>query len=195
MLDLAYAASPATTAIPAKVTSPDPKRLLLKSYGFGPQGSEKRLELMISKAYFEFESPAGVTLRGADDCSPLSLDTGSSGTKIYSGVDAAGDEPQRPAFAVTPCDEAEAKAGIIKPDTVDRSGSWSAWRRRHDSGHCRNTIVSRHGRTKRALISTDCRPRHRHSAATSNPQRVRRSRLTIHSTAACSLLSTAIARC
>ena len=73
---------------------------------------------MINKAYFEFETPGGVTLRGADDCSPLSLDTGSSGAKWYSGVDAAGVEPQRPAFAVTPCDEADAKAGIIKPETV-----------------------------------------------------------------------------
>lgn len=118
ILNLTYTASPSTTSIPARVTSPDPKRLLLKSYGFGPQGSEKRIELMITKAYFEFETPAGVTLRGADDCSPLTLDTGSSGTKFYSGVDRAGAEPQRPAFAVTPCDEAEAKAGIIKPDTV-----------------------------------------------------------------------------
>ena len=118
VLDLTYSSSPGTTAVPAKVTSPDPKRLLLKSYGFGPQGAEKRLELMVSKANFEFESPAGVTLRGADDCSPLSLDTGSSGSKWYSGVDAAGAEPQRPAFAVTPCDEDDAKAGIVKPDTV-----------------------------------------------------------------------------
>jgi len=119
VLDLAYASSPGTTAVLAKVTSPDPKRLLLKSYGFGPQGAEKRLELMLSRAYFEFESPAGVTLRGADDCSPLSLDTGSSGTKYYSGVDRAGVDPQRPSFAVTPCDEDDAKAGIKKPDTVD----------------------------------------------------------------------------
>lgn len=119
VLDLAYAASPGTTAVPAKVTSPDPKRLRLKSYGFGPQGAEKRLELMINREYFEFESPAGVTLRGADDCSPLSLDTGSSGTKYYSGIDRSGVDPQRPAFAVTPCDEDDAKAGIIKPDTVD----------------------------------------------------------------------------
>src|SRR6185503_7652696 len=58
------------------------------------------------------------TLRGADDCSPLSLDTGSSGAKIYSGVDNAKVEAQRPAFAVSPCDEDEAKAGIKKPDTV-----------------------------------------------------------------------------
>ena len=119
ILNLTYTASPSTTAVPARVTSPDPKRLLIKSYGFGPQGSEKRVELMISKAYFEFESPAGVTLRGADDCSPLSLDTGSSGTKYYSGIDRAGVDPARPAFAVTPCDETEANEGIIKHDTVD----------------------------------------------------------------------------
>ena len=48
----------------------------------------------------------------------MSLDTGSSGTKIYSGVDAAGVEPQKPAFAVTPCDQDDAVAGIKKPDTV-----------------------------------------------------------------------------
>ncbi len=118
VLDLAYTSSPSTTNIPAKVTSPDPKRLLIKSYGFGPQGSEKRLEMMVTKANFEFETPAGVTLRGADDCSALSLDTGSSGAKWYSGIDKAGVEPQRPAFAVTPCDEDDAKAGIVKPDTV-----------------------------------------------------------------------------
>ena len=118
VLDLSYTASPSTTAIPARITSPDPKRLLIKSYGFGPQNAEKRLEMMVTNAYFEFETPGGVTLRGADDCSPLSLDTGSSGAKWYSGVDAAGVEPQRPAFAVTPCDEADAKAGIVKPDTV-----------------------------------------------------------------------------
>ena len=118
VLNLSYSSSPSTTSIPAKVTSPDPKRLLLKSYGFGPQGARKRLELMISKANFEFEVPAGVTFRGADDCSPLSLDTGSSGAKWYSGIDHAGVEPQRPVFAVTPCDEDDAKAGIKKPDTV-----------------------------------------------------------------------------
>ena len=118
VLNLTYSTSPTSTAVPARVTSPDPKRLLLKSYGFGPQGAEKRLELMLSRANFEFEAPAGVTLRGADDCSPLSLDTGSSGAKWYSGVDHAGVDPQRPAFAVSPCDEDDANAGIVKHDTV-----------------------------------------------------------------------------
>jgi hypothetical protein len=118
VLNLTYTSSPSTTSIPAKVTSPDPKRLLLKAYGFGPQGAKKRLELMVNKANFEFEVPAGLTFRGADDCSSLSLDTGSSGAKWYSGVDHAGVEAQRPAFAVTPCDEDDAIAGIKKPDTV-----------------------------------------------------------------------------
>ncbi len=118
VLNLSYTSSPSTTAIPAKVTSPDPKRLLLKSYGFGPQGAQKRLELMITKANLDFEVPAGVTFRGADDCTPLTLDTGSSGAKTYSGVDLAGVEPQRPSFAVSPCDEDDAKKGIKKADTV-----------------------------------------------------------------------------
>ena len=118
VLDLTYPSSPASTSIPLKVTSPDPKRLLVKSYGFGPQGSEKRLELMVNRESLEFESPAGVTIRGADDCTPLNLDTGSSGTKSYSGADYSGVDPQRPTFAVSPCDEEDADGGIVKHDTV-----------------------------------------------------------------------------
>lgn len=118
VLNLTYAASPAMTSIPLRVTSPDPKRLLIKSYGFGPLGAEKRLELMVNKEYLESEMPAGITLRGADDCSSLNLDTGSSGAKQYSGADYSGVDPQRPTFAVTPCDEAAANAGIKKHDTV-----------------------------------------------------------------------------
>ncbi|HEU5132314.1 MAG TPA: hypothetical protein VFT26_09435 [Pyrinomonadaceae bacterium] len=118
VLNLTYTASPATTSIPAKVTSPDPKRLLLKSYGFGPQGAEKRLELMLNNANFEFETPAGFTVKGADDCTALSFDSGSSGAKWYSGIDHAGVEPQRPAFAVSQCDKDDVDAGIVKHDTV-----------------------------------------------------------------------------
>ena len=118
VLDLSYASSPATTAIPVKVTSPDPRKLLIKSYGFGPQGSEKRLELMVNHIDLEMEAPAGVTIRGADDCSPLNLDSGSSGAKWYSGIDYSGVEPQRPSFAVSGCDADDAAAGIVKHDTV-----------------------------------------------------------------------------
>src|SRR6185503_12157750 len=61
VLNLTYSASPGTTNIPARVTSPDPKRLLVKSYGFVPQGAEKRLELMLTRANLDFDAPAGVT--------------------------------------------------------------------------------------------------------------------------------------
>ena len=119
ILNLAYTTSPTSTSVPVKVTSPEPKRLLVKSYGFGPQGSQKRLELMLSRAFLEIEAPATVTLRGADDCSTLSLDTGSSDAKYYSGKDHTGAESQRPAFAVSPCDAKAADVGIKKHETVD----------------------------------------------------------------------------
>jgi hypothetical protein len=118
VLDLSFAGASGTTSIPVRVTSPDPRKLLIKSYGFGPQGAEKRLELMINHVDLEMEAAAGVTMRGADDCSPLNLDTGSSGTKWYSGVDYSGVDPQRPSFAVSPCDADDAAAGIVKHDTV-----------------------------------------------------------------------------
>lgn len=118
VLDLTFAASPEATTIPLRVTSPDPKRLLLKALGFGPQGSEKRLEMMVNKENLNFDSPAGTMIKGSDDCSPMTLDTGSSGAKWYSGIDYSGVEPQRPSFAVSPCDEATATAGIKKHDTV-----------------------------------------------------------------------------
>ena len=118
ILDLNYSSSPGSTTIPARVTSPDPKRLLIKSYGFGPNGSEKRLQLLLTRENLEFESPAGTTIQGADDCSPLNLDTGSSGSKWYSGIDYSGVEPQRPSFAISGCDQDEAVAGIKKPGTV-----------------------------------------------------------------------------
>src|SRR6185369_10562199 len=118
VLDLKYTSSPSTTNIPARVTSPDPKRLLIKSYGFGPQGAEKHLEMMVNHANFEFETPAGFMVKGSDDCSGISFDSGSSGAKTYSGVDHAGVEPQRPAFAVSACDQNAVNQGIKKHDTV-----------------------------------------------------------------------------
>src|SRR6185503_465579 len=74
--------------------------------------------LMVNREYLDFDMPAGVLIRGADDCSPLILDTGSSGAKYYSGVDYSGVDAQRPAFAVSPCDKDAANSGIKKHDTV-----------------------------------------------------------------------------
>jgi hypothetical protein len=74
--------------------------------------------MMVTHANLDFETPAGFTTKGADDCSAPSFDSGSSGSKIYSGIDNAGLEPQRPSFAVSPCDQDDVNAGIKKHDTV-----------------------------------------------------------------------------
>jgi hypothetical protein len=118
VLSLNYSSSPGTTPVPAKVTSPDPKRLLLQSYGFGPHGSEKRLEMVLSRVNLDFDAPAGVTLQGADDCSAPTFDSGASGAKSYSGIDYSGVDPQRPTFGVTGCDADDVDSGIKKHNTV-----------------------------------------------------------------------------
>jgi hypothetical protein len=57
-------------------------------------------------------------VKGPDDCSPLAFSSGSSNAQRYSGVDHANLEPQRPAFAVSPCNENDVDEGIVKHSTV-----------------------------------------------------------------------------
>jgi hypothetical protein len=108
----------ANVAMTATVTAPAPKRVVVRSWGFGPRWAEKRLELVVDRAVLDAEFPAAVTIRGADDCSPSNIDTGSSGAKDYTGTDRDGVDGPRPAFAVTSCDVATAEGGIKKHDTV-----------------------------------------------------------------------------
>ncbi len=110
-----------TQQVQGTVVAPEPRRLVIRSIGFGPNFARKQLEMMVQRADLNFEAPATLTIRGADDCSPLIFDTGSSGAKNYSGLDHApsGQEAPRPAFAVLDCSVASTNAGIKKPDTVD----------------------------------------------------------------------------
>lgn len=119
-VDLAYPAanSTTTTQLTATVGAPDPKRLVVRSIGFGPRQSRRQLEMILNRSNFEFEAPATLTMQGAGDCSPMTLDTGSSGAKDYSGHDLNNPTDQRPAIAVPPCDVQEADDGIKKHDTV-----------------------------------------------------------------------------
>src|SRR3569832_3000960 len=73
---------------------------------------------MVNHANFEFETPAGFMMKGSDDCTGISFDSGASGAKIYSGVDYAGVDPQRPAFAISACDQDAVYKGILYHDTV-----------------------------------------------------------------------------
>lgn len=106
-----------TSQIAATVRAPDPKRLLVRSVSFGPRQSRKQLEMIVKRSNFEFEAPATITLQGSGDCSPITLDTGSSGAKDYSGMD-QDSAVVLPAFAVPPCQVGTAESGIKKHDTV-----------------------------------------------------------------------------
>lgn len=118
IIPCAMGASSVTAAVSGTVTAPQPKKLIIRSVGFGPKWSQKRLELLVTRSNFAGEFPAAVTLRGASDCTPPVIDTGSSGAKTYTGVDRDGVDPQRPAFAVSACDVDNMESGISKHDTV-----------------------------------------------------------------------------
>jgi hypothetical protein len=75
--------------------------------------------MLLNEHAFDFDAPAVLTMRGADDCSALTFDTGSSGAKNYSGIDNAGTVAQLPTFAVSGCNLTQANSGISKHGTVD----------------------------------------------------------------------------
>jgi hypothetical protein len=107
------------TPVTATVTAPQPKRILVRSTGYGPKGAIKRLEMVLNQTTFDFEAPAVLTMRGSDDGTPITFDSGSSGAKTYSGVDNAGAEIQLPTFAVSGSDVATTDNGIKNHTTVD----------------------------------------------------------------------------
>jgi hypothetical protein len=107
------------TALSGTITAPEPKRILVRTTGYGPKGATKKLEMLLNQHAFDFDAPAVLTMRGADDCSALTFDTGSSGAKNYSGIDNAGTVAQLPTFAVSGCNLTQADSGISKHNTVD----------------------------------------------------------------------------
>ena len=91
----------ATTAVTATVTAPQPRRVLFQATGYGPKGAIKRLEMIVRKGALELDAPAPLTIRGASDGTAPTFDTGSSGSKIYTGMDRTDAEGQLPTIAVT----------------------------------------------------------------------------------------------
>lgn len=78
--------------ITGTVTSPEPIRLLIRSTGFGPRGSEKRLEAIVQKDSFNgLTAPATLTLVGPPSTSSpattFMFNPGSSNVTVYSGDD------------------------------------------------------------------------------------------------------------
>lgn len=124
MLSLPCALTAAQTLnVAATVTAPEPRRVVVRAVGFGPKFSQKHLEMIVTRAMLDFDAPATLTLRGADDCSPITFATGNSNAKDYSGNDhvAVNAQAPRPAFAISGCDYQDIVDGTSKPGTVGGS--------------------------------------------------------------------------
>jgi hypothetical protein len=115
------------TAFSLSITDPDntvaptkPLRLIVEATGYGPRGARKTLSMMVSANALDIDIPAPLVLRGHDDqTTNVYVDLGDSNSKTYIGVDNAGAEPTKPAFAVSAHDAATIQAAYAaKPGTV-----------------------------------------------------------------------------
>ena len=113
-------------AYKVSITDPDstpltkePTKLIVRSTGIGPKGATKILEMLIKSSSIDFEAPATITVRGADNGDPMTFNLGDSPKKVYSGNDLADPTaPNLPAFAVTNHDTrtaANSLAGGVLP--------------------------------------------------------------------------------
>jgi len=83
------------------VTTPDPRRLIVKVQGYGPHGAVKNMQTMVSNFAANYDPPATFVIRGHDDsATPATISIGSSAHYVYSGNDNSGGQPL-PAFLVT----------------------------------------------------------------------------------------------
>ena len=86
---------------PTIVTTPEPRRLIVKVQGYGPHGAIKNLQAMVSRFGANYDPPATFLIRGHDDSTtPSTVSIGSSAKFVYSGNDNSNGQPL-PAFLVT----------------------------------------------------------------------------------------------
>jgi hypothetical protein len=99
-----------------------PSRIQVQSTGYGPNGSVKRMEMIVQKTSFDFSPRAMLVMRGSDNNVDMQFDIGSSAAKFYSGNDNASSGTNLPTFGVTRAgDQAVAMDAITKGATVDNS--------------------------------------------------------------------------
>ncbi|HEU4435364.1 MAG TPA: hypothetical protein VFR51_18410, partial [Pyrinomonadaceae bacterium] len=96
-----------------------PERIQVQSTGYGPNGSIKRMEMVVEKTTFDFAPKAMLVMRGADSGAAMTFDVGDSAAKFYTGHDNAVAEGDLPAFGVThAADKVVADNAITKGATV-----------------------------------------------------------------------------
>jgi hypothetical protein len=99
-----------------------PTRIQVQSTGYGPNGSVKRMEMIVQKTSFDFSPKAMLVMRGSDNNVDMTFDIGSSAAKFYSGEDNAGAVTNLPTFGVTRAgDKTVAETAITKGATVSNS--------------------------------------------------------------------------
>ncbi|HUS12474.1 MAG TPA: hypothetical protein VMZ30_18545 [Pyrinomonadaceae bacterium] len=90
-----------SATMPTIVTTPEPRRLIVKVEGYGPRGAIKNMQTMVSSFGINYDPPATFLIRGHDDSTtPANISIGSSAKYVYSGIDNAHANPL-PAFLVT----------------------------------------------------------------------------------------------
>ena len=97
-----------------------PKRIHVQSTGYGPNGSVKRMEMIVQKTFFAFDPNAMLVMRGSDAGIAMTFDIGTSNSKFYTGHDnAASPVASLPTFGVThAADKVVADDAITKGATV-----------------------------------------------------------------------------
>ena len=98
-----------------------PSRIHVQSFGFGPRGSTKQMEMVVERVQFDITAKAALAMRSADDgVAPMIFTIGNSAAKDYSGHDFTGPEGALPSFGVTHAiDQAIAEDAITKGSTVE----------------------------------------------------------------------------
>jgi hypothetical protein len=78
-----------------------PKRIHIQSTGFGPNGSVKRMEMIVQKTFFDFEPDAMLLIRSAESGAPATFNIGDSSAKFYTGRDQTVGGTNLPTLGVT----------------------------------------------------------------------------------------------
>ncbi|MBA3805490.1 MAG: hypothetical protein H0X14_07255 [Acidobacteria bacterium] len=81
----------ANKTVQATLTSPEPRRILVRVNGFGPRGARKQMEMMVGKFIFNYWPRGLIAIRSADDnVTAMTFDAGSSAAYTYAGNEPAG---------------------------------------------------------------------------------------------------------
>jgi len=99
-----------------------PNRLIIQSTGYGPKGSKKQMELVVSRFIFDFSPNSTIlTIGGNNGNAMTNFQIGDSEAKEYSGYDLFHPTEYIPVFGVTHANDFNQVGTVVaasKPDTV-----------------------------------------------------------------------------